>query len=146
MEAEEDAGLILYNTCSIRDKAEQKVFNRLNDYKKLYKVGSAFAFWAASPNRKARNLRPRAVCFGGLRICLVPKLPEVYSPGSRRKPYHRPGRPPDRRDLRDRIYGAAEPLPRLHHHHRGLRQVLLLLCRTVYTGKRAQPDLILVLT
>ena len=24
----EDAGLILYNTCSIRDKAEQKVFHR----------------------------------------------------------------------------------------------------------------------
>jgi tRNA-2-methylthio-N6-dimethylallyladenosine synthase len=28
VELEEDAGLILYNTCSIRDKAEQKVFNR----------------------------------------------------------------------------------------------------------------------
>ena len=27
----EEAGLVLYNTCSIRDKAEQKVFNRLND-------------------------------------------------------------------------------------------------------------------
>ncbi len=39
MESEEEAGLILYNTCSIRDKAEQKVFNRLNDYKKLYKSG-----------------------------------------------------------------------------------------------------------
>ena len=31
VETEEDADLILYNTCSIRDKAEQKVFNRLND-------------------------------------------------------------------------------------------------------------------
>ena len=39
VELEEDAGLILYNTCSIRDKAEQKVFNRLNDYKKLHKQG-----------------------------------------------------------------------------------------------------------
>src|SRR5580692_12402377 len=42
VESEEDAGLILYNTCSIRDKAEQKVFNRLNDYKKLYKAGKRF--------------------------------------------------------------------------------------------------------
>jgi tRNA-2-methylthio-N6-dimethylallyladenosine synthase len=42
VEHEEDAGLILYNTCSIRDKAEQKVFNRLNDYKKLYKEGKRF--------------------------------------------------------------------------------------------------------
>src|SRR6476661_3774133 len=33
VETEDDADLILYNTCSIRDKAEQKVFNRLNDYK-----------------------------------------------------------------------------------------------------------------
>src|ERR1039457_6724814 len=39
---EEEDGLILYNTCSIRDKAEQKVFNRLNDYKKLYKAGKRF--------------------------------------------------------------------------------------------------------
>ncbi len=41
VDTEEDAGLILYNTCSIRDKAEQKVFNRLNDYKKLHKAGQA---------------------------------------------------------------------------------------------------------
>src|ERR1035438_7021201 len=38
VDSEEDAGLILYNTCSIRDKAEQKVFDRLNDYKKLHKA------------------------------------------------------------------------------------------------------------
>src|SRR5512147_324377 len=39
----EEAGLILYNTCSIRDKAEQKVFHRLNDYKKLQAQGKKFA-------------------------------------------------------------------------------------------------------
>src|SRR5438067_1611298 len=38
----EEAGLVLYNTCSIRDKAEQKVFNRLNDYKKFQKQGKKF--------------------------------------------------------------------------------------------------------
>src|SRR5258708_26727507 len=38
-----DAGLGLYNTCSIRDKAEQKVFNRLNDYKKYQKQGKKVA-------------------------------------------------------------------------------------------------------
>ncbi len=38
----EEAGLVLYNTCSIRDKAEQKVFNRLNDYKKYAKQGKKF--------------------------------------------------------------------------------------------------------
>jgi len=34
VEAPDDAGLVLYNTCSIRDKAEQKVFNRLQNFKK----------------------------------------------------------------------------------------------------------------
>ena len=37
------AGLILYNTCSIRDKAEQKVFHRLNEYKRLQGEGKKFA-------------------------------------------------------------------------------------------------------
>src|SRR4030081_32780 len=35
----EEAGLVLYNTCSIRDKAEQKVFNRLAGYKKYRAQG-----------------------------------------------------------------------------------------------------------
>src|SRR5258707_15795519 len=39
----EEAGLVLYNTCSIRDKAEQKVFHRLADYKKLHAQGKKFA-------------------------------------------------------------------------------------------------------
>ena len=43
VETVEDADLIFYNTCSIRDKAEQKVFHRLNDYKKLQSQGKRFA-------------------------------------------------------------------------------------------------------
>ncbi len=33
VETADDADLVLYNTCSIRDKAEQKVFHRLDEYK-----------------------------------------------------------------------------------------------------------------
>ncbi len=40
---EADATLILYNTCSIRDKAEQKVFHRLNEYKRMQGEGKRFA-------------------------------------------------------------------------------------------------------
>lgn len=38
----EEADLVLYNTCSIRDKAEQKVFNRLQNFRKAGK-GKTFA-------------------------------------------------------------------------------------------------------
>jgi tRNA-2-methylthio-N6-dimethylallyladenosine synthase len=43
VETVEQADLIFYNTCSIRDKAEQKVFHRLQDYKKLQSQGKKFA-------------------------------------------------------------------------------------------------------
>ena len=42
VETVEQADLVLYNTCSIRDKAEQKVFHRLADYKKLQAQGKKF--------------------------------------------------------------------------------------------------------
>ena len=34
VESPDAADLVLYNTCSIREKAAQKVFYRLNDFKK----------------------------------------------------------------------------------------------------------------
>jgi tRNA-2-methylthio-N6-dimethylallyladenosine synthase len=34
VETPDEAGLVLYNTCSIRDKAEQKVFSRLQQFKR----------------------------------------------------------------------------------------------------------------
>jgi len=60
VESEEDAGLILYNTCSIRDKAEQKVFNRLNDYKKLYKAGKRFGVLGCVAQQEGEKIFERA--------------------------------------------------------------------------------------
>ncbi len=60
VESEVDAGLILYNTCSIRDKAEQKVFNRLNDYKKLYKEGKRFAVLGCVAQQEGEKIFDRA--------------------------------------------------------------------------------------
>src|ERR1700735_1078681 len=57
---EEDAGLILYNTCSLRDKAEQKVFNRLNDYKKLHKLGKRFAVLGCVAQQEGEKIFERA--------------------------------------------------------------------------------------
>jgi tRNA-2-methylthio-N6-dimethylallyladenosine synthase len=60
VETEEAADLILYNTCSIRDKAEQKVFNRLNDYKALYKKGKRFAVLGCVAQQEGERIFERA--------------------------------------------------------------------------------------
>jgi tRNA-2-methylthio-N6-dimethylallyladenosine synthase len=60
VESEEEAGLILYNTCSIRDKAEQKVFNRLNDYKKLYKSGKRFGVLGCVAQQEGEKIFEKA--------------------------------------------------------------------------------------
>jgi tRNA-2-methylthio-N6-dimethylallyladenosine synthase len=58
--SEAEAGLILYNTCSIRDKAEQKVFNRLNDYKKLHKAGKRFGVLGCVAQQEGEKIFERA--------------------------------------------------------------------------------------
>ena len=60
VDSELEAGLILYNTCSIRDKAEQKVFNRLNDYKKLYKDGKRFGVLGCVAQQEGEKIFERA--------------------------------------------------------------------------------------
>jgi tRNA-2-methylthio-N6-dimethylallyladenosine synthase len=60
VESEVEAGLILYNTCSIRDKAEQKVFNRLNDYKKLHKAGKRFGVLGCVAQQEGEKIFDRA--------------------------------------------------------------------------------------
>jgi len=56
----EDAGLILYNTCSIRDKAEQKVFHRLADYKKLHAQGKKFGVLGCVAQQEGEKIFERA--------------------------------------------------------------------------------------
>src|SRR3989442_1565903 len=56
----EDAGLVLYNTCSIRDKAEQKVFHRLADYKKLEKQGKKFAVLGCVAQQQGKEIFEKA--------------------------------------------------------------------------------------
>src|SRR5271169_4532419 len=60
VEREEDADLIVYNTCSIRDKAEQKVFHRLNDFKKLHKEGKRFAVLGCVAQQEGEKIFERA--------------------------------------------------------------------------------------
>src|SRR4051812_43526913 len=60
VETVEEADLVLYNTCSIRDKAEQKVFNRLNDYKKFQKQGKKFGVLGCVAQQEGEKIFDRA--------------------------------------------------------------------------------------
>ena len=60
VETVEQADLILYNTCSIRDKAEQKVFHRLQDYKKLLKQGKKFGVLGCVAQQEGEKVFERA--------------------------------------------------------------------------------------
>ena len=119
VESEEEAGLILYNTCSIRDKAEQKVFNRLNDYKKLHKAGKRFGVLGCVAQQEGEKIFERApyvsLVSGSASYRKLPEMLARLEAGE--NAHHGPGRPPDRRDLRNRVYRAPESLSRLHHHH-----------------------------
>jgi tRNA-2-methylthio-N6-dimethylallyladenosine synthase len=60
VESEEEADLIFYNTCSIRDKAEQKVFHRLADYKRLQQEGKRFAVIGCVAQQEGEKIFERA--------------------------------------------------------------------------------------
>ena len=54
------ADLVLYNTCSIRDKAEQKVFHRLNEYKRMQGEGKKFAVLGCVAQQEGAKIFDRA--------------------------------------------------------------------------------------
>src|SRR5215831_9983071 len=60
VETVEDADLVFYNTCSIRDKAEQKVFHRLNDYKRLQSQGKKFAVLGCVAQQEGEKIFEKA--------------------------------------------------------------------------------------
>ncbi len=60
VESEEEAGLILYNTCSIRDKAEQKVFHRLDEYKRQQRIGKRFGVLGCVAQQEGEKIFERA--------------------------------------------------------------------------------------
>jgi tRNA-2-methylthio-N6-dimethylallyladenosine synthase len=84
----EEAGLVLYNTCSIRDKAEQKVFHRLADYKKLEKQGKKFGVLGCVAQQEGEKIFERAphvsmVC-GSASYRNLPRMLIQIERGSRR--------------------------------------------------------------
>jgi tRNA-2-methylthio-N6-dimethylallyladenosine synthase len=60
VETPEEAGLVLYNTCSIRDKAEQKVFNRLQNFKREAGKGKVFGVLGCVAQQEGEKIFDRA--------------------------------------------------------------------------------------
>ena len=59
VETPEEAELVLYNTCSIRDKAEQKVFSRLQSFKRAGK-GKVFGVLGCVAQQEGEKIFERA--------------------------------------------------------------------------------------
>jgi tRNA-2-methylthio-N6-dimethylallyladenosine synthase len=88
VETVEQADLILYNTCSIRDKAEQKVFHRLADYKKLQAQGKKFGVLGCVAQQEGEKIFERAphvslVC-GSASYRNLPQMLTQLEAGSRK--------------------------------------------------------------
>ena len=78
METPEDAGLVLYNTCSIRDKAEQKVFNRLQNFKREAGKGKVFGVLGCVAQQEGEKIFDRAP-----HVSLVCRLGQLYAAAAR---------------------------------------------------------------
>ena len=84
----EAADLVLYNTCSIRDKAEQKVFHRLQQFKKESGKGKIFAVLGCVAQQEGERVFERAphvslVC-GSASYNKLPELLVQLETGNRR--------------------------------------------------------------
>ncbi len=87
VETVEDADLVLYNTCSIRDKAEQKVFHRLQEFKRNHK-GKTFGVLGCVAQQEGERIFEKApyvslVC-GSASYNHLPQLLVQLEAGNRR--------------------------------------------------------------
>src|ERR1700742_434660 len=84
----DDASLILYNTCSIREKAAQKVFSRLGEYRTIRKEGQVIGVLGCVAQQEGEEIFERApwvslVC-GSASYRNLPNLIEQVESGGRR--------------------------------------------------------------
>ncbi len=84
----EQADLVLYNTCSIRDKAEQKVFSRLQQFKREAGKGKTFAVLGCVAQQEGAKVFDKAphvslVC-GSASYTRLPQMLVQLEAGERR--------------------------------------------------------------
>src|SRR5437016_140384 len=88
VETPEEAELVFYNTCSIRDKAEQKVFHRLQQFKREQGKGKTFAVLGCVAQQEGERIFEKAphvslVC-GSASYTKLPELLVQVETGNRR--------------------------------------------------------------
>jgi tRNA-2-methylthio-N6-dimethylallyladenosine synthase len=84
----EEAGLVVYNTCSVRDKAERKVYSRLQQFKRSGGAGKMFAVLGCVAQQEGERIFERAphvglVC-GSASYRRLPELLTALEAGQRR--------------------------------------------------------------
>ena len=88
VETPERANYIFYNTCSIRDKAEQKVFNRLQQFKRDAGKGKVFAVLGCVAQQEGEKIFDRAphvsLVAGSASYTKLPQLLVQLESGNRR--------------------------------------------------------------
>src|SRR5438093_13594617 len=84
----EKAELVLYNTCSIRDKAEQKVFHRLQQFKRDAGKGKVFGVLGCVAQQEGEKIFDRAAhvtrLAGSVSYSKLPQLLVQLASGNRR--------------------------------------------------------------
>src|SRR5579884_4477812 len=88
VETPEAAELVLYNTCSIRDKAEQKVFSRLQQFKRDNGRGKVFGVLGCVAQQEGEKIFERAphvsLVAGSASYTRLPELLIQLETGNRR--------------------------------------------------------------
>jgi tRNA-2-methylthio-N6-dimethylallyladenosine synthase len=84
----DEAELVLYNTCSIRDKAEQKVFHRLQQFKKEAGKGKIFGVLGCVAQQEGERIFERAphvsLVAGSASYTKLPQMLVQLEAGNRR--------------------------------------------------------------
>jgi tRNA-2-methylthio-N6-dimethylallyladenosine synthase len=87
-ETPEAAALVVYNTCSIRDKAEQKVFHRLDQFKRAAGKGKVFAVIGCVAQQEGEKIFDRAphvsLVAGSASYTKLPEMLAHLEAGNRR--------------------------------------------------------------
>ena len=137
-----DADVLLVNTCSVREKAQEKVFSLLGEWRRIKQrrphVIIGVGGCVASQEGEGITARARWVdlVFGPQTLH---RLPRDDSRGQDARPGSRRCELPGDREIRSPSRAAGRRCHRIRIHHGRLQQVLHVLRRTLYAWRGNEP-------